>query len=196
MVSWKSSRLKRKTVNTLSAECQAMINAVGNIHWLRFLMLEALGHRLTNSDWEHQLASIPYVAVTDSKSLFDCMNKLVCTYTQTADKRTAIDIAILKDDLKRTGGHTRWVEGSNMLSDPLTKKMKGSFLRSVCNQGTWSLNLQGHRQQKQEFETLFVIYHGWIKRSLSGVNLDTSGSWFNHLHCLHIGTSDAISLLR
>jgi len=62
------------------------------------------------------MASIPYVAVTGYK-LFDCVNKPVCTYTQTADKRTAIDIAILKDDLKRTGSHTRWVEGSNMLSN-------------------------------------------------------------------------------
>ncbi len=160
LASWKSTRLKRKTVNTLSAECQSMINAVGNAHWFRFLLLEIYGHSLTQEDWENQLMSIPYVAVTDSKSLFDCLNKLVCTYTQTTDKRTAIDIAILKDDMKKSGGHARWVEGSNMLCDSLTKRMKGSFLRAVADKGFWTLNLKGHQQQKSEFDLLLLQIRG------------------------------------
>lgn len=32
IVCWKSTRLKRKTINTLSAECQSMVNAVGLAH--------------------------------------------------------------------------------------------------------------------------------------------------------------------
>ena len=132
IANWKSTRLKRKTVNTLSAECQSMVLGVGSVHWHRFLLLEALGHQLNSSQWEAQLAAIPYIAVTDSRSLYDCMNKLVCSYTQTEDKRTAIDIAILKDDLKKSGGHARWVAGNNMVADALTKRMKGDFLRAVC----------------------------------------------------------------
>ena len=81
---------------------------------------------MSNEAWEATLSSIPYVAVTDSKSLYGCLAKLVCTYTQTDDKRTLIDIAILKDDL---------VQGRNMLCDPLTKRTKGQFLRSVSNTG-------------------------------------------------------------
>lgn len=160
LASWKSTRLKRKTVNTLSAECQSMINAVGNVHWFRFLLLEIMGHNLTQEAWENQLMSIPYVAVTDSKSLFDCLNKLVCTYTQTTDKRTAIDIAILKDDMKKSGGHVRWVEGSNMLCDSLTKRMKGGFLRAVADKGFWTLNMKGHQKQKAEFDLLFLQFRG------------------------------------
>ena len=56
------------------------------------------------------------------------MNKLVCSYTQTEDKRTAIDIAILKGDLEKSGGHARWVVGNNMVADALTKRMRGDFL--------------------------------------------------------------------
>ena len=107
VTSWKSTKLKRKTVNTLSAECQSMIMGIGNIHWDRFLLLELLGHDMKKQEWESKLAEIPFVSVVDSKSLFDCLNKLICTYAQIEDKRTAIDVAILKDDLCKTGGHVR-----------------------------------------------------------------------------------------
>ena len=156
IASWKSTRLKRKTVNTLSAECQAMVSAVGNAHWHRFLLLEAVGYHLSGDDWEHQLAAVPYVSVTDSKSLFDCLHKLICSYTQADDKRTAIDIAILKDDLQRSGGHARWIEGTNMLADPLTKKMKGAFLRGVANDGLWSLSFHGHQKLRNQYDVLFT----------------------------------------
>ena len=157
LATWKSTRLKRKTVNTLSAECQAMIQAVGNVHWFRFMLTESAAISMTNDGWERTLASIPYVAVTDSKSLYDCMSKLVCTYTQCEDKRTAIDVAILKDDLIQSAGHVRWVEGRNMLSDCLTKRMCSHFLRSVVQSGRWALSEEGHRQQLAEFETLLLL---------------------------------------
>eukprot|EP00435_Cladocopium_sp_Y103_P005667 s2718_g1.t2 len=158
--SWKSTRLKRKTVNTLSAECQSMVYAVGMAHWHRFLLVEALGHNLQQEDWERALSAVPYVAVTDSKSLFDCLNKTVCAYTQADDKRTAIDIAILKDDLGRSGGHPRWIEGSNMLADPLTKKMRGDFLRGAASESGVASSLEP-RGQSNKFlvEILRPIYH-------------------------------------
>lgn len=104
--------------------------------------------------------AIPYVAVTGSRSLYDCLNKLVCTYTQTDDKRTAIDVAILKNDLQRTGGQARWIEGANMICDPLTKRMKGTFLRKIADSGYWSLNAKGHLQQKDEFDLLYISIPG------------------------------------
>ena len=154
VASWKPTRLKRKTVNTLSSECQAMILGVGMVHWHRFLLLEALGHKLTSSEWEQQLAEVPYVAVTDSKLLFDCLYKLVCAYTQTNDKRTAIDIAILKDDF---GGHTRWISGSNMIADCLTKKMRSDFLRMILDKGKWFLCHDGNVSLRSEAEILMVL---------------------------------------
>ena len=83
VTSWKSTKLKRKTVNTLSAECQSMIMGIGNIHWHRFLLLELLGHDMREQEWENKLAEIPFVSVVDSKSLFDCLNKLIDLYVRT-----------------------------------------------------------------------------------------------------------------
>ena len=114
-------------------------------------------YQLNSSQWEAQLAAIPYIAVTDSRSLYDCMNKLVCSYTQTEDKRTAIDIAILKDDLKKSGGHARWVAGNNMVADALTKRMRGDFLRAVCNKGKWTLTHHGNQLLRSDFEILLAF---------------------------------------
>lgn len=159
ITAWRSSRLKRKTVNTLSAECQSLIAGVGQVHWHRYLLLEVTGADMTEKDWEHRLATVPYVAVVDSKSLYDCMNRLVCTYAQVEDKRTAIDVAILKDDLQKTGGHLRWIEGDNMIADSLTKRMNNSFLRSVCNSGKWTLSKAGHHKLCQEHDVLMIAIH-------------------------------------
>ena len=153
---WKSTRLKRRTVNTLSAECQSMVMGIGYIHWHRYLLLEVTGKVLSEAQWEAQLTSIPFVAVTDSKSLFDCLSKLTCPFTQCDDKRTAIDISILKDDVSKTAGHVRWVEGKNMLADSLTKKMGSEFLRSVCNSGRWALSKEGHSQLCTEHDVLLI----------------------------------------
>ena len=157
VTAWKSTKLKRKTVNTLSAECQALIQGVGQIHWHRFLLLELLGHDLANHEWERHLTSIPYVSVVDSRSLYDCINKLVCTFSQVEDKRTAIDLAILKDDLNRTSGSLRWVAGTNMITDPMTKRMSSNFLRYVCNHGFWSLSEEGYTKQREEHDLLLVM---------------------------------------
>eukprot|EP00435_Cladocopium_sp_Y103_P035126 s1424_g9.t1 len=84
------------------------------------------------------------------------LNKDSWTGKTADDKRTAIDIAILKDDLSRSGGHPRWIEGSNMIADPLTKKMRGDFLRGVANQGFWTLSYAGHQKLKSEYDILLV----------------------------------------
>lgn len=111
---------------------------------------------MKKDDWEQRLSTIPYVSVVDSKSLHDCVNKLICTYAQVEDKRTAIDVAILKDDLNRTAGHLRWVDGQNMIADSLTKVMKSDFLRIVCNKGFWSLKDTGSKRIRTEHDLLMV----------------------------------------
>ena len=73
------------------------------------------------------------------------------------DKRTAIDLAILKDDMNRTSGSLRWVAGTNMITDPMTKRMNSSFLRHVCNKGYWSLSEEGNSRQREEHDLLLVM---------------------------------------
>ena len=136
---WKSFKLKRQTVNTLSAETQSMVAGVGGVHWQRFMLLESRGYVIGGQGWEEKLAELPFIAVTDSKSLYDTMSKCSNPATQVEDKRTAIDITILKNDMRRSKGQVRWIPGSVMISDALTKKMNAQGLRDLLNCGRWSL---------------------------------------------------------
>ena len=65
-------------------------------------------------------------------------------------------MAILTDDLCRTGGHVHWVEGTNMISDCLTERMKGDFLRKLCNSGSWTLHADGHQKMVQDHDVLMI----------------------------------------
>ena len=139
LLHWKSTKLKRQTVNTLSAETQAMILGVGNLHWQRFMLLEARGVSVGLHGWEEHLAQIPFLAITDSKSLYDCAHKCCSPAAQVEDKRTAIDVTILKNDFRRGKGQIRWVPGHVMIADSLTKKMSAQGLKNFLKSGKWSL---------------------------------------------------------
>ena len=158
VVNWKSYRIKRCTVNTLSAECQAMIHGMGSLHWLRLLLREAGGAHISLDNWETEIAKIPCIAVTDSKSLYDTITKMCNTAAHIDDKRTAIDVTILKRDFKTTQGQIRWIEGTRMIADCLTKKMKGSELRNVLINGYWSLCERGFLMPRaSELQLLFGV---------------------------------------
>ena len=149
IVQWKSYRLKRNTVNTLSAECQALISGVGEIHWQRFVLLEVLGFHPKLDDWSEMMRQIPFTAVTDSKSLYDTLTTTSNASMHIEDKRTAIDVTILKSDFKRTRGRIRWIPGEFMLSDSLTKKMSASGLKRLLTHGRWSLSKDGCQQLRR-----------------------------------------------
>ena len=164
VAAWKSYRLKRKTVDTLAAEGQALQAGLGSVHWHRLLFLEAFYGMLSASDWRAAARRIPFLAAVDSKSLFDAVNKCASATTYVSDKRTAIDLSVIKTDLSETSGKIRWIDTRAMISDPLTKPHPGAYLRYVIEQGKWSIMEEGHalqakaleRQLKQPCENLFL----------------------------------------
>ena len=100
------------------------------------------------------MASTPFIAITDSKSLYDTVSKCRNTASHISDKRTAIDVTILKSDFKKTQGQIRWVEGSRLIADSLTKRISGSFLRNVLEKGQGSLSEKGFQIQES---TVFLM---------------------------------------
>ena len=150
VLNWKSSKLKRCTVNTLAAEAQAMVQAVGASYWMRFLLAEIKGLKMSLQNWQKQISRTPYLTATDSRSLFDNLTRSTNVAAHIEDKRTAIDLAILKNDMRTTRGQTRWVPGSITISDSLTKKGPSSFLRGVLRTACWTLfELGAERLQDQ-----------------------------------------------
>ncbi|CAE7233307.1 unnamed protein product [Symbiodinium sp. CCMP2456] len=164
VASWKSYRLKRKTVDTLAAEGQALQGGLGAVHWHRLLFMEALFGDLSVTDWRAVAGRLPFLAAVDSKSLYDAVNKCACTASYVSDKRTAIDLAVIKSDLTETSGTIRWIDTRSMLSDPLTKQHPGAYLRYVLRNGFWSVMEEGHalqakaleREARRAHENLFI----------------------------------------
>ena len=60
------------------------------------------------------------LTICDAKSLYDHLHSE--TAGCTADKRTAIEIQIVRASLDAQGGEVRWIDHSNMYADALTKR--------------------------------------------------------------------------
>eukprot|EP00435_Cladocopium_sp_Y103_P070350 s367_g35.t1 len=147
MIGWKSHTLKRRTVSTLSAETQGIVESAAVACWYRYLLAEFFYKSLVRQDgidWETMIEPLEFGLVTDAKSVDDA---LTCpTGSGSADKRTTIDLAIIREYLRRHNGCIRWIDGSVQLADSLTKFMTADFLRSVMQRGSYQL--------RAEYETL------------------------------------------
>ena len=72
--------------------------------------------------------------VTDSKGSYDHLTKK--TTGPGEDRRTALDIAVMRDDLARGNTVLRWVDTKAQLADTLSKARGDSdLLRSVLRSG-------------------------------------------------------------
>ena len=157
MIAWKSHTLKRKTVSTLSAETQAIVESASVACWFRFLLAECEYSQSLiplTSQWEDQLSALEFGIITDAKSVYDALTKPTSITNLAADKRTCIDLSIIREFLRRHHGCIRWIDGTLQLADSLTKFMCADFLRNVMNAGKYQLReeyatLQSRQKVKQ-----------------------------------------------
>ena len=133
-LSWRSSKLKRKVSSTLASEALAFSQALSEIEWLQVMVRDVLHGDINRTDWSGQIR--PYLAVlngqgelrgrldqcaiTDAKSLFDSILKESSSSRQ--DRRTAIELAIILEAVKRSKSVVRWSPHPRMVADTLTKE--------------------------------------------------------------------------
>ena len=140
ILGWKSHTLKRPTVSTLGAETQAIVESSAVACWFRYLLVELMyPSRLQGMqpNWEDDLDVLEFGLVTDAKSVFDALSRP--STINASDKRTCIDLSIIRDFLRRNNGCIRWIDGRYQLADSLTKIMPSDFLRNVMHLGTYRL---------------------------------------------------------
>ena len=156
---WKSYRLPRVVNSTLSAEAQAMTAATGMAEWALLLLSECLdGQTFLRSMW-NVASRRRSLVVTDCKSLFDHVSSMSAPTLD--DRRTALDIVILRESLSKTQGSLRWVPTTYMLADSLTKESPEAFdlLRGCIRQGYYqiapeSLVLQNRADERERRKQL------------------------------------------
>ena len=139
-VFWKSTRLPRLVSSTLSAEAQSMSLATSMCEWISLVLTEALdGKKFSHSYWNKSNDRCIILA-TDCKSLYDHL------FSQSAptldDRRTAIDIIIIRDSIKRLQASLRWLPTDRMLADAMTKESPDAFdlLRACIRESRYQIS--------------------------------------------------------
>ena len=113
-----------------------MSEALAEVEWFRGLFEELVNPKFDIVNWSsrtrhrgllvaarsadsnRELAEL--LTICDAKSLYDHLNSE--TAGCTADRRTAIEIQIIRSSLDAQNGEARWVDHSGMYADAMTKR--------------------------------------------------------------------------
>ena len=151
VLAWRSGKLQRVVNSTLAAETQSLSKGLGELMWAMVLLKELTDGKFCIQKWRQNMEDDLMVlssmrteqtlqqalAVVDAKSLYDHLSK---DGAGGADKRTAIEIQIIRQDLRTMDGEVKWVDHKSMLADGLTK-VGGSneALHEVLRTGVFSI---------------------------------------------------------
>jgi len=111
-----------------------MLQGVNEVDWLQIMCRDALFHDVQLKSWRNSLSphmilmremvSTPsrqsQCAVTDAKSLYDCLLREHPSGKQ--DRKSALELAIILKDLQETKSMIRWLPHQKMIADCLTKE--------------------------------------------------------------------------
>lgn len=124
----------------MGGEAQAFSTAAGVCEWVALMLAECLDGPFALEEAEGVLSRRPPIGVTDCRSLYDHLVSLGQGGVL-GDKRTAIDIAIIKQSMHRSGLEPRWVPTTHTLADGLTKDKADpiDLLRSVLRSARYQL---------------------------------------------------------
>ena len=137
---WKSYRLPRVVNSTLGAEAQAMNAASGMLEWFQLMLREILdGHRCLATIWNVESPRLGML-MTDCKSLFDHLQSKSSPTLD--DRRTALDIVIIRDSIAKMKTSLRWLPTDRMLADALTKESAEAvdLLRACLREGRYQVS--------------------------------------------------------
>ena len=129
-------------MNTLSAECQSMVQRLGQLHWHRLFVGRALWHAARAGKVGSPTRQLPFCGCHQLQILmYDTVTKCRHSSAHVDDKRTAIDLTILKSDLARQQGQARWVQGVNICQYDSRFLKEDVTLVLAKNHGAWTMQV-------------------------------------------------------
>eukprot|EP00435_Cladocopium_sp_Y103_P054627 s220_g17.t2 len=152
-VVWRSFRLSRAVSSTLAAESQAMSIASGTVEWLMLILGELLDGPFSVRQANDVLKRRAPLLVTDCKSLYDHLAS-PSSPTAVEDRRTSIDITIIRESIRNCAMIVRWVPTNRMLADSLTKDAGDpvDLLRSCMRSSSYQISPENEVLHKQALE--------------------------------------------
>ena len=189
LLSWRSGRMQRVVNSTLAAETQSLSRGLGDLLWALVLFEELQDQHFSLREWPSRLSGKEVMAmassssseglkgslaIVDAKSLYDYLCKETIGGQ---DKRTAIEIQIIREDLNSLSGKIRWVDHPAMVADGLTK-VKGSLdpLYKMLRTGIFQLvsenqHLEARSQAKEGGQSVNEIRRFGINKSFGSCEL-------------------------
>ena len=164
LLEWSSTTLKRVCRSTLQAETLSSMLGSESAQHLRAALYGSLCPKPPGRDESWAISACDFKEInwlTDCRSLVDYMSSTVGSAV--SDKRLAIDLTTLKQELWRPKGSITgdpasqpgmpvdakdkmfWVSTRDMVCDALTKSMKWDAVRNVCTGGIIALTESARR---------------------------------------------------
>ena len=112
-VAWNSNKVKRVVGSTIAAEALSLLMGMDHAYYLRAILAEVLKKEQTE---------IKIISFIDSNNLYEA----VFSTSLVEDKKLRCDIAQIQENVNKENVELRWVPGSEMLADCLTKKTASS----------------------------------------------------------------------
>ena len=154
LLSWKSGKIERKCRSPACAEVHAVVNAEDELYHMRYLWSEMHFPRsvLNTLTAAKIVALSPGIVVTDSKNLYDRLDKDTPTI-KGEEKRATIEALALKDSSEESGTELRWVHSDAQLGNSLTKPTEKGQLQLFFKLGQrWRIvydeNMRSARKRK------------------------------------------------
>ena len=133
VLSWRSTKLKRRVTSTLASETLAFSQCLGEIEWMQVLYRDITFGDVTPEAWRQVIRPFTCLlksgsslvgrqeqcGITDAKSLYDALVKAHPASRQ--DRRNALELAAIIDAMNKGGGVVRWTSHQRMVADMLTK---------------------------------------------------------------------------
>ena len=135
LIHWKSGKMHRIVNSTLAAESQSLSKGLSELAWTVTVYQEMITHNFDLKEWQTKVKQQRMVAlaktdsdsrlkrclcVVDAKSLYDHLVKE--TVGTAEDRRTAIEMQVIRQAMGETGACIRWVPHPKMFMDCLTKR--------------------------------------------------------------------------
>lgn len=134
---WKLYKMDRKTQSTLGAELMSVSRAIAEGDWIRSLIVESRFEKYDLQNDSHWKEQIKMIVCIDNKPIYNYVHGKGIVVR---DKRLAIDMLLVRKDIRKENTSFYWIDTRQMLSDCLTKRdVNCEFLRFVLRCGNFIL---------------------------------------------------------
>ena len=138
VVSWRSHKLPRVGVSSLSVETQALRTMEDELYMVRLCWAELTGYEVDVHEADMYAQVVPATSIIDAKAIYDAITSRTSVHGM-IEKRTAIELMAYIQDTSRNGTKTRWVHGGANLADGLTKAPTDKRLEEFITKGEWQI---------------------------------------------------------